>query len=81
MTAVLLTLYGSRTSAASHADAYKMMPRGAKDYVFVVSGYWVVAPSRFGAHNWEGVGELSTKHSVLAVRKIFSRAPIHLSLP
>eukprot|EP01034_Spumella_vulgaris_P025248 gene25248-31681_t len=78
---VLLTLHGSGISASSHADAYKVMPKGGRDYVFGVLGYWVVAPSRFGAHNWEGVGELSAKHSVTAVQSVFRRAPAHLMLP
>lgn len=50
---VLLTLHGTGLAAMSQADAYKMMPSGAGEYVFGVQGFWVVAPTRHGAHNWE----------------------------
>ena len=65
---VLLTLHGSGIPASNHADAYKMMPSGWKDYLFGVEGYYVLAPSRFGAHNWEGVGYLS---AITALKSLY----------
>jgi hypothetical protein len=32
------------------------------EYIFGVYGLWVIAPYRHGAHNWEGVGELSARY-------------------
>ena len=49
----LLTMHGTGLTATSQADAYKMMPTGASEYVFGVQGFFVVAPTRHGAHNWE----------------------------
>jgi hypothetical protein len=49
----LLTLHGTGLTSTSQADAYKMMPYGRPDYVFGVNGFWVIAPTRHGAHNWE----------------------------
>ena len=37
-----------------------------------------MAPDRFGAHNWEGIGELSAQNSISALSEILSR---HLWLP
>ena len=58
---VLIALHGTGVSARSSADSYKFKPRGAGDdvdYVFGVPGAcaYLLAPSRHGAHNWEGVG-------------------------
>lgn len=58
---VLVTLHGTGVTARSSADSYKFKPRGARDdvdYTFGVPGAcaFLLAPSRHGAHNWEGVG-------------------------
>lgn len=45
-------------SAANQADSYKRMVN--KDFVFGVEKVWLLAPSRHGAHNWEGPGELTS---------------------
>jgi hypothetical protein len=45
------------------------MPIGVKNYVFGIENYFLVTPSRFGAHNWEGVGDLSARWSVLALQR------------
>ena len=78
---VLLTLHGTGISARSQADAYKVKlpnkPSG-EEFLFGVEGFWVLAPSRHGAHNWEGVGELSAQTSVQALKDImlgFTDAP------
>lgn len=71
----ILTLHGSGIQPQNHADAYKMMPPGAKEYLFGVEGYFVVAPSRFGAHNWEGVGDLSARSSLHILKHFLESAP------
>lgn len=38
------------------------------DYLFGVERLFVLAPTRFGAHNWEAVGELSALWSLEALR-------------
>ena len=58
---VLIALHGTGVSARSSADSYKFKPRGSSDdvdYTFGVPGAcaFLLAPSRHGAHNWEGVG-------------------------
>lgn len=67
---ILLSLHGTGVSASSQADSYKMMPVGSEDYVFGVEGYWVLAPSRHGAHNWQGIGQW---HAFAAVRALKRR--------
>ena len=47
-------------------------------FVFGVEGFWVVAPTRWGAHNWEAIGELSARHSVGAVQRLVARFPSYL---
>lgn len=64
---VLLSYHGSGISPLSHADAHKMMPSNAKNYIFGVQGFYLLAPSRFGAHNWEGVGELTGRAALQAL--------------
>ncbi len=49
----LLSLHGTGLSPLSQADAYKDMPSGKTEYRFGVSGMFVIAPDRYGAHNWE----------------------------
>lgn len=61
---VLLTLHGTSISASDSADAYKMMKPGASEYTFGIADGWLLAPSRHGAHNWEGVGR---RHALAAV--------------
>lgn len=82
----LFTLHGSGSPARNQADAYKRkLGRGepntyshtisspATEYVFGVGGYFVVAPARFGAHNWETVGEKSALHATHAVSEILAQ--------
>ena len=71
---VLLSMHGSGIPATNHADAHKMMPPGKVDYLFGVSGYIIVAPSRFGAHNWEAVGEMSARQAIYAVQDMLRTA-------
>ena len=55
---VLLALHGTGVSASSSADSYKYKKKStSEDYTFGIEGVWVLAPTRHGAHNWEGVGK------------------------
>ncbi|XP_064622460.1 uncharacterized protein LOC135484731 [Lineus longissimus] len=53
----LLTLHGTSVPAQNQADSYKYMKDG--NYVFGLDGIWTLAPTRHGAHNWEGPGALT----------------------
>lgn len=54
---VLLTLHGTSVLAQNQADSYKRMV--GHEYVFGLEGMWLLAPTRHGAHNWEGPGTLT----------------------
>ena len=73
---MLLTLHGTGSGPRSQADAYKVKvpnkPMG-EEFKFGVEGLWVVAPSRHGAHNWEGVGDMTAHASVTALRELMQR--------
>ena len=55
---VLLTLHGTSIGARDSSDAFKMKPKKDPDgvYRFGAEGLWLCAPTRHGAHNWEGIG-------------------------
>ena len=72
---VLLSLHGTGTPPLSQADAYKHMAKDASEYEFGVKGFWVVAPSRHGAHNWEAVGARSAWTALESVQKHVGRLP------
>ena len=61
---ILLTLHGTSISASDSADAFKVKYKGDSDYTFGWNKGWLLAPSRHGAHNWEGVGR---QHALAAV--------------
>lgn len=60
---VLLTMHGTGVSAESQADSYKHMVK--KKFVFGVEKMWVLAPTRHGAHNWEGPGEKTSLSALM----------------
>ncbi|KAK7493419.1 hypothetical protein BaRGS_00015319, partial [Batillaria attramentaria] len=62
---VLLTLHGTTVPPQNQADSYKRMVDG--DFKFGVKGMWVLAPTRHGAHNWEGPGALTAMASLEAL--------------
>ncbi|CAK9029884.1 Uncharacterized secreted protein ARB_06907 [Durusdinium trenchii] len=70
---VLVTLSGTSISARDSADAYKMKHKKDKDYRFGFKDAWLLAPTRHGAHNWEGPGLLTAIHSLDALRSFASR--------
>ena len=58
----ILSLHGTSIPVRDSADAYKHKPADAPPtagYTFGAERYWVVAPTRHGAHNWEGGGRMS----------------------
>ena len=79
---VLLSLHGSGIAPLDQANSYKFKPKSNtsdfKDYIYGVEGFWVIAPTRFGAHNWEGIGELSARRSIFEVQRILSHFPLLL---
>lgn len=70
---VLLTLHGTGVTAQRQADSFKVKPAGAKDYVFGVEGYWLLAPSRHGAHNHQGTGHWHALSAIDALHALVSR--------
>lgn len=54
---VLLTLHGTSVPAQNQADSYKRMV--GHEFQFGLEGIWLLAPTRHGAHNWEGPGALT----------------------
>eukprot|EP00927_Polykrikos_kofoidii_P034514 TRINITY_DN29275_c0_g1_i1.p1 TRINITY_DN29275_c0_g1~~TRINITY_DN29275_c0_g1_i1.p1 ORF type:complete len:1064 (+),score=172.94 TRINITY_DN29275_c0_g1_i1:62-3193(+) len=70
---VLLTLHGTSISASDSADAYKAKGSRDKDYRFGVAGGWLLAPTRHGAHNWEGPGRLTAYASLRALVGVAGR--------
>lgn len=49
-------------SPQDQADAYKRMEKGK--WLFGAEGLWILAPTRHGAHNWEGPGDLTAMTSL-----------------
>ena len=72
---VLLSLHGTSRPVRDSADAYKFKPPTAAadaDYTFGVERFWLVAPTRHGAHNWEEGGRLTAMHSIEALSRMAS---------
>ncbi|XP_041353509.1 uncharacterized secreted protein ARB_06907-like isoform X2 [Gigantopelta aegis] len=65
---VMLTLHGTTVPPQNQADSYKKMVDG--DYEFGVDKAWLIAPTRFGAHNWEGPGALSAMSAMFEFKHI-----------
>ena len=57
----------------NQADSYKRMEKGK--WVFGVDLLWLVAPTRHGAHNWEGPGELTAMMALRSLAKLTKDAP------
>ncbi|XP_078345602.1 uncharacterized protein LOC144631097 isoform X1 [Oculina patagonica] len=70
---VLLTLHGTTVPPQNQADSYKRMENGK--WVFGVDHLWLVAPTRHGAHNWEGPGELTAMMALRSFAKFTKDAP------
>ena len=56
----------SGIAAQDHADAYKRKKVNSEkeEFTFGVEKMWILAPTRHGAHNWEGPGELTAMTSL-----------------
>ncbi|CAE6940592.1 unnamed protein product, partial [Symbiodinium sp. KB8] len=61
---ILVSLSGVGVEPQAQADAYKMKPPGAEDYIFGYEEMWVLAPQRDGPHNWEDVGLRAALRSI-----------------
>lgn len=57
----------------SQADSYKRMEDG--QWVFGLDNLWVLAPTRHGAHNWEGPGELTAMKALKALSLYTKQSP------
>ena len=55
MHACIHTCIHAHMHTCIHAYMHLLTCSG-EDILFGVEGMWVVAPTRHGAHNWEGVG-------------------------
>ena len=59
---VILSMHGTSIPVRDSADAFKYKPAGVSDdtdFTFGAERFWLVAPTRHGAHNWEQGGRLS----------------------
>lgn len=72
---VLTTLHGTGIAPLSQADAYKVLDKTVGVYKFGVEGYFVLAPSRFGAHNWEAIGALTAASALRALARMLEKFP------
>lgn len=75
---VLVTLSGTSITARDSADAYKMKFNDKDpEYRFGIEGAWLLAPTRHGAHNWEGPGRRTALSALAALPQLAQR----LALP
>ncbi|GAB1609702.1 uncharacterized secreted protein ARB_06907-like [Argonauta hians] len=70
---VLLTLHGTSVPAQNQADSYKRMV--GKDFKFGFDRIWLLAPTRHGAHNWEGPGALTAMTALDRLQTLVLSAP------
>ncbi|XP_030854704.1 uncharacterized secreted protein ARB_06907 [Strongylocentrotus purpuratus] len=67
---VLLTLHGTGVEAQNQADGYKRME--GESWLFGLEKAWVLAPTRHGAHNWEGPGTLTSITALESLHQLMS---------
>ena len=67
---VLLNAHGTGISASDSADSFKFMKKGDSEYTFGAQHGWLLAPSRHGAHNWEGAPYDQKKGGVCARARV-----------
>ncbi|XP_059150060.1 uncharacterized protein LOC131936940 [Physella acuta] len=60
-----LTLHGTTVPPQNQADSYKKMVKG--EFQFGVHKMWLLAPTRHGAHNWEGPGALTAMSALTSL--------------
>ena len=58
----------------NQADSYKRMEDGK--WVFGIKNMWVLAPTRHGAHNWEGPGELTAMTALRNLAQLTGESPV-----
>eukprot|EP00026_Physarum_polycephalum_P002049 Phypoly_transcript_02053.p1 GENE.Phypoly_transcript_02053~~Phypoly_transcript_02053.p1 ORF type:complete len:900 (+),score=110.07 Phypoly_transcript_02053:31-2730(+) len=62
---ILVSMHGTGVPAQDQADSFKRMEKSK--WIFGVEHTWVLAPTRHGAHNWEGVGSKTISSSIDAL--------------
>ena len=73
----ILALHGTSRPVRDSADAFKFKPEGSADadFTFGVERFWIVAPTRHGAHNWEEGGRLSALRALANMNEATAAAP------
>ncbi|XP_013398622.1 uncharacterized secreted protein ARB_06907-like [Lingula anatina] len=75
---VLLTLHGTTVPPQNQADSYKRMSNGK--FIFGLEKAWVLAPTRHGAHNWEGPGALTAMTALNQLEELLKGSKIFRNL-
>eukprot|EP00051_Salpingoeca_urceolata_P014544 m.185404 g.185404 ORF g.185404 m.185404 type:complete len:998 (+) comp18116_c0_seq7:2010-5003(+) len=70
---VLVSLHGTGVPPLNQAESYKFMKND--EWNFGLDTAWVLAPSRHGAHNWEGPGRLT---ALAALRDLLRLSSVHV---
>ncbi|XP_060576275.1 uncharacterized protein LOC132733629 [Ruditapes philippinarum] len=68
----MLSLHGTTIPPQNQADSYKHMVNG--EFVFGFPKAWTLAPTRHGAHNWEGPGLLTAISALESLEEMTSAA-------
>ncbi|PAA77347.1 hypothetical protein BOX15_Mlig010965g3, partial [Macrostomum lignano] len=70
---IVVSLHGTSIKPEDQADSHKFIEAGrdaSAGYRFGISGAWLLAPSRHGAHNWEGPGALTAMRAVEVLAEV-----------
>lgn len=72
---VLMTLHGMGVAVRDSADAFKRSSgTSGAPLVFGVEGFWLLAPTRHGAHNWQYTGAWTARRALAVLRERFGAA-------
>ena len=74
---VVLALSGVGVAPTNMADSFKYKTKKSKNYIFGLRRYWIIAPERDGAHNYEGTGHLTAMSSLQALQELY---PQHVDI-
>ncbi|XP_072171857.1 uncharacterized protein [Diadema setosum] len=77
---VVLTLHGTGVPAQNQADGYKRMDKDGQ-WKFGLEKAWVLAPTRHGAHNWEGPGTLTSMTALDRLEQLMAQVPWMVNKP
>eukprot|EP00117_Sycon_ciliatum_P018872 scpid32260/ scgid17292/ len=70
---VMLSMHGTGVTPGNQADSYKHMENGEMQYG--LDTVWTLAPTRHGAHNWEGPGALTALTALKALAELVKDNP------